>query len=179
MSGYGAMLRKNKMIHYTFDNWPLYFNSDPWRRAFAFLASLSAASEDCARISLQCDDIYAAIMSYQTCQPDESVLETHNEYIDIQMSIVNSEAFDWLPRHALEVKVPYDLALDRTFYHRPKIAPVRINNYSGFFTVLHPADAHMPMLMTAGKPELVKRVVVKVRRKLVLGQNCAIVQGCV
>lgn len=155
------------MIHDTFDNWPLYFNSDPWRSAFEFLYTLSAESADCARISLQGDDIYAAIMSYLTCQPDESVLETHDEYIDIQMSIANSEAIDWFPRHALEVKVPYDLALDRTFYHRPDIAPVRINNFPGFFTVLHPNDAHMPKLTTAGKSEMVKKVVVKVRRNLV------------
>ena len=164
------------MIHDTLDNWPLYFNSDPWRRAFEFLASLSPASEECARIPIQGDDIYAAIMSYQSCQPDESVLETHDEYIDIQMSIVNSEAIDWFPRRALEVKVPYDTDLDRTFYHRPDIAPVHIKNFIGSFTVLYSDDAHMPKLMTAGKPELVKKVVVKVRRKLVC-QDLGTAQG--
>jgi YhcH/YjgK/YiaL family protein len=107
-------------------------------------------------------------MTYQTCLPEESVLETHDKYIDIQMSLMNSEAIDWFPRHVLEVRVPYDPDLDRTFYHRPEMAPVRINNFPGFFTVLHPDDAHMPKLMTAGKPELVKKVVVKVRKKLVL-----------
>lgn len=158
------------MIYDTLKNWPLYFKSAPWHCAFEFLASLSAASEE-GRVSIQGDDIYAMIMSYQTCMPEESVLETHDEYIDIQMSFVNSEAIDWFPRHALEVKVPYDPALDRTFYHRPDIAPVHIKNFPGFFTVLYPDDAHMPKLMTANSSEMVKKVVVKMRRTLLLENN--------
>ena len=155
------------MIHDKLENWPLYYKSAPWQCAFEFLAGLSPETED-ARISLQGDDIYALIMSYKTCSPEDSVLETHDEYIDIQMSLMNSEVIDWFPRHALEVKAPYDIDLDRTFYHRPDIVPVRVYNYPGFFSVFHPDDAHMPKLMTEGKPEIVKKVVVKVRRKLLL-----------
>lgn len=154
------------MIHATLNNWSLYYNTAPWQCAFEFLASLSAASEDNIRISLQGDDIYAMIMSYQTCSPDESILETHDEYIDIQMSLANSEAIDWFPRHLLTVKEPYDPGLDRTFYHRPDIVPVRINNFPGYFSVFHSDDAHTPKLMTAARPEIVKKVVVKVRKKL-------------
>ena len=165
------------MIHALLRNWHLYYKSTPWKCAFEFLCSLSASSENCSRIPLQGDDIYAAIMSYQTCYPEEPVLETHDVYIDIQMSLTNSEVIGWFPRQALEVKVPYDPDLDRTLYHRPEMAPVRINNFPGVFTVLYPFDAHMPKLMTADKPEMVKKVVIKVRRKHVLGQNCAIVQG--
>ncbi|MFH7321500.1 YhcH/YjgK/YiaL family protein [Desulfurivibrio sp. D14AmB] len=63
---------------------------------------------------------------------------------------------------------------DRTFYYRPGIASARVSNFPGFFTVLYPDDAHMPKLMTAGKPELVRKVVVKLRRKLV---SCAMNSG--
>lgn len=153
------------MIHDKLENWPLYFSSAPWQCAFDFLAGLSSKSEN-ERISLQDDDIYALIMSYETCSPEESVLETHNEYIDIQMSLMNSEAIDWFPRHVLEVKEPYDSDLDRTFYHRPDIVPVRVYNLPDFFTVLYSEDAHMPKLMSAGKPELVKKVVVKMHKRL-------------
>jgi len=162
------------MIHDTLKNWSLYYASGPWRCAFEFLASLSAASEESGRISLQGDDIYAIIMSYQTGLPDESVLETHDEYIDIQMSLVNSEAIDWFPRQALEVKVAYDHDQDRTFYHRPDLFPVRINNFPGYFTVLYPDDAHMPRMMTAKSPEMVKKVVVKMRRTLLLENNAPV-----
>jgi YhcH/YjgK/YiaL family protein len=155
------------MIHDSLSNWTLYFNSDPWQRAFEYLCGLSSKSDDSARVSLQGDDIYAMIMSYQTCRPGESVLETHDEYVDIQMSLMNSEAIHWFPRQVLQVKEPYNPELDRTFYHRPDTAPVRICNFPGFFTLLHPDDAHMPKLMTADAPELVKKVVVKVRRKLI------------
>lgn len=156
------------MIHDKISNWLLYFNSAPWRCAFEFLGSLSTASEDSPRIALQGDDMYAAIMLYQTCLPEESVLETHDEYIDIQMSLVNSEAIDWFPRQTLEIKVPYSTERDRNLYHRPVIAPARVSNYPAFFTVLQPDDAHMPKLMTADNSELVKKVVVKVHKKLIL-----------
>jgi YhcH/YjgK/YiaL family protein len=124
-------------------------------------------TEECERINLQEDDIFAVIMSYQTCGPEEAMLETHDAYIDIQVSLVNSEAIDWFPRHTLEVKSTYDPIQDRTLYHRPGSAPLRVNNFPGFFTVLFPDDAHMPKQIVAGESELVKKVVVKVRKNLI------------
>lgn len=155
------------MIHDKLDNWQLYFNTKPWQTVFEYLNSLSAESEECSRFSIQGDDIYASIMSYKTRSIEESVLETHDKYIDIQMSLVNSEAIDWFPREVLSIKDQYDSVLDRTFYHRPDIAPCHIKNHPCFFTVLFHNDAHMPMLMTNGKTEPVKKVVVKLIRELV------------
>ncbi len=106
-------------------------------------------------------------MSYQTCTPGEAKIETHDVYIDIQVSLLNSEAIDWFPRGVLEVKTPYNPDRDCTFYHYPVTTPVRINNYPGFFTVLFPDDAHMPKLMTGNKPEKVKKVVIKLRKALI------------
>jgi len=63
------------MIHDRLGNWPVYFHTAPWRCVFEYLGSLSEASKESARVSLQGDDIYAIIMSYQTCAPEESVLE--------------------------------------------------------------------------------------------------------
>lgn len=155
------------MIHDRLENWKLYFNTQLWQSAFDKLTRLTPESEECDRIPIQGTDIYASIMSYQTCTPDETKLETHDVYIDIQVSLLNSEAIDWFPRGILEVKTPYDPDHDRTFYHRPVISPVRINNYPGFFTVLFPDDAHMPKLITGDKSEKVKKVVIKMRKTLI------------
>lgn len=155
------------MIHDKLGNWKLYFDSDPWRCAFEYLESLSPESDECERFHLKGDDIYAAIMSYKTCSTEESVLETHDKYIDIQMSLVNAEAIDLFYRDNLKVKIPYDINLDRTFYYRPDVAYSRIVNLARTFSVLFSHDAHMPMLMVHEKPEHVKKVVVKVLKSLV------------
>lgn len=155
------------MIHDVLKNWPLYFNAPPWRDVFAYLSSLDAETPEYARFDLQGDDIYASVMSYATCGPQEAKLEAHDVYVDIQMSLVGGEGIDWFPRHVLEVKTPYDPVRDRTLYHRPGTAPARVDNLPGAITVLFPGDAHMPKQIIGDKTGTVKKVVVKLRRALI------------
>lgn len=152
------------MIHDSLVHWPLYFSAPPWRRVFEFLSSLGPEAEEQKRIILQGEALYASIMSYDTCGPDDAKLEAHENYIDIQMSLVNSEGIDWYPRSILTVKQPYDSERDRVLFERPNENPTRINNYPGRFTVLYPEDAHMPKQMTGGVSEPVKKVVVKLNK---------------
>ncbi|MGD9971481.1 MAG: YhcH/YjgK/YiaL family protein [Desulfatirhabdiaceae bacterium] len=150
------------MIHDVLENWSTYFESPVWIRVLEFIAGLSPLSEENNRIEIDGENMYAAIMSYQTCDPRDSILEAHDVYIDIQMSLVNAEAIDWYPRSGLEVHTAYDPAKERTLFHRPAgPAPARVANLPGRFTVLFPQDAHMPKLMTGTSSELVKKVVVK------------------
>ncbi len=155
------------MIHDSLNNWQLYFNAPHWKRAFEFLMTLDATSVESDRIDLAGDDMYAAIMTYQTCEPPDSVLEAHDTYIDLQLSLNNSEAIDWYPRSSLRIKQEYDPVRDRALYHRPGPPPARVCNYPGFFTVLFPQDAHMPKMITGAGPELVKKVVVKMNVRLI------------
>ena len=151
------------MIHDALSNWHIYFHAAPWEKVFKFLNSLAPDSRDSERIDLADNTMYAAIMTYQTCHPKDSKLEAHDTYIDIQMSLTNSEAIDWYPRDSLRIKTPYDPERDRILYHLPGPSPGRIGNYPGFFTVLFPHDAHMPKLMTGSTPERVKKAVVKLK----------------
>ena len=149
------------MIHDALSNWHIYFHANPWKQAFEFLSSLTPDSPVSNRIDLEGEDMYGAIMAYQTCFPQDAELEAHDKYIDIQVSLSNSEAIEWFPRNGLSVITPYDSDRDRILYHRPGQSPGRVCNFPGFFTVLFPDDAHMPKLITASKPEIVKKAVVK------------------
>ena len=149
------------MIHDALSNWNLYFHTSPWKQVFEFLSSLTPGSPVSSRIDLAGDSMYGAIMEYETCLPGDSKIETHDQNIDIQMSLMNSEAIDWYPRSALSIQTPYDPGRDRTLYHCPGNAPGRVGNFPGYFTVLFPDDAHMPKLMTGSMPVMVKKVVVK------------------
>ena len=153
------------MIYDTLENWNFYFNTGLWEKAFEFLLSLKSDADENTYIELDGENMYAAIMTYNTCEPQDSVLESHDIYIDIQASLKNSEAIDCYRRSNLRVKHEYDTQKDRTLYHRPGSALARVNNYPGFFTVLFPHDAHMPKLMTGSEPAPVKKVVVKLSIK--------------
>jgi biofilm protein TabA len=150
------------MIHDKLKNWTTYFSSEAWQCVFGYLAGLTEESPDVENVRLKGDKIYASVMSYQTCDVDESVLETHDQHVDIQMSLKGSEAIDWFDRDTLEMETPYDADFDRTFYHRPDRPGLRVNNFPGYFTVLFPGDAHMPKLQIPGEANLVKKVVAKV-----------------
>ncbi len=154
------------MIVDRIENWRRYGTGRAWKTVFSFLENLDADSEADGRVALQGDDIYARIMSYPTRSPEEAVLEAHDQYIDIQLSLVNSERIGWFPRAALTVETPYNPEKDVVFFHKSAVPAARIDNIPGQFTVLFPQDAHMPQLMTGATPETVKKVVVKFRAAL-------------
>nr|WP_321465862.1 YhcH/YjgK/YiaL family protein [uncultured Desulfobulbus sp.] len=155
------------MIHDKLENWKLYFSSPSWETVFAYLQSLSAETELVEKVQLQGEKIYARVMRYPTCTANESVLETHDEYVDIQMSLSGCEAIEWFDRSTLQVKTPYNSELDFTLYHLPATSCLHVNNFPGYFTVLFPEDAHMPMLRVFDEGGEVKKVVVKIHRSLV------------
>lgn len=159
------------MIHDKLANWQLYFSAEPWKTAFEYLLGLSSETPLAEKVLLNTDGLYASVMSYQTRGPEESVLETHDRHVDIQVTLSGYEAIDWFDREDLQVKAPYDTELDRTFYHRPDTACPRLHNYPGYFTLLFPGDAHMPMLQGEVGSEMVKKVVIKVPIALVLVQG--------
>lgn len=151
------------MIVDAFENWSKYFAGNPvWRQAFQYLGSLAADAVPGEMTPVLDDRIKARVMRYSTLSPEEGVLEAHNSFVDIQMSLENEECIDWFPRELLTVKNAYDPKSDAVFFERPAFAPVRVVNRPGIFTVLFPQDAHAPQLTPGQEPVIVKKVVVKV-----------------
>lgn len=147
-------------------NWKRYFSAKPWRQSFEFLESLTPAAEDSNFIPIQGEDIFARIMTYPTRPAEEGLIEAHNVYIDIQMSLSGSESIDVFARSGLDISVPYDAEKEFLLFHpnRPPLATVR--NEPGIFTVLFADDAHRAQMLVSGQPETVKKVVIKLRASL-------------
>ena len=150
------------MIVDQLENWRHYFSRPIWEVAFDFLMTLTPDT-DPGEVELDGEDVFARILSYETCGPEDAVLEAHREYVDIQSVLVGAEGIDWFPAGALDVKMPYDDGNDVEFYHRPDDAHTRINVYPGTFVVLFPDDAHMPQQVVGTGSAVVKKVVVKIR----------------
>ncbi len=153
------------MIIDKFENWEQYNSGSGWRRAFEFLQSLTADSEE-RRYDIQGDEIYAQVMSYETRTPETAVLETHRKYVDIQAVLAGGERFECFARDGLIVDQAYDETKDAEFYKRISPGPTRVDLLPGSFVTFFPHDAHMPGLIIGQESEMVKKVVIKIRVEL-------------
>ena len=153
------------MIIDTLENWPLYPLGSAWKTAFEFLATLTPESEE-KKYTLQGDDIFAMVMSYETQTPETALLESHQKYVDIQAVLVGTERFECVSREGLEIETPYDAKKDVVFYQTTSSRPIKVDVLPGTFVMLYPQDAHMPTLMVNGQAEQVKKVVIKIKLEL-------------
>lgn len=147
-------------------NWRDHLEGDVWQEAFDFLQSLGPNAED-QEVELRGRRLFARVMSYDTRGTDTAILESHREYIDVQVTLSGPEGIDWYPVNTLDVKEPYDDESDRTLYHRHGPAPAHVDNHPGMFVVMYPGDAHMPQLIVDNRPERITKAVVKVHVSLV------------
>lgn len=146
-------------------NWETYNFPRIMESVFDFLKLLSPDSDE-KRYTIQGDDIFALVMSYNTQQPATAKLESHRKYVDIQTVLVGAEGIEWFPRDMLEIETPYNEINDVEFYKHNSPSPSRIDVLPGTFVVLYPHDAHMPSLEVAGKSDYVKKVVIKIKVEL-------------
>ena len=149
------------MIIDRLQNHRLYPFGWAWQKAFEFLDTLTPDSED-RKYVIAGEDIFAIVMSYKTCAPETALFESHRNY-------VGSEVFECYFKDDLTVKTPYDLSKDIEFYKRTAPGVTRVTVTPQTFVMLYPHDAHMPGLMVDKKPELIKKVVVKIKKELLTG----------
>lgn len=152
------------MIVDRLENWQQYPLGPAWRKTFEFLLSVSPEIAD-GEYPLQEEDLFARVMTYRTRRPEEAMLETHREYVDVQTVLRGGEGMEWFPRQGLTVTTPYDSGKDAEFYARPAAGPARVDVRPGLFAMFLPEDAHMPSLQIEA-PEEIRKVVVKIRLDL-------------
>lgn len=154
------------MITGTLDNWQQHLSGPVWEKAFNFIKALPAATAD-GKTLIEGNGIFAIVGAYDTKPPEGQDIETHRKHLDIQVMMSGTEGIDWFPRPLLEVKTPYDDEKDAAFYHRPAgPAPAHLTMAPGRFAIFYPDDGHMCQLVTGGKVENVKKVVIKIRLDL-------------
>lgn len=151
------------MIHDRLEHWRHYFPAGSvWETAFEYLQSLRPDAPEADRVALDGAAVFARVMRYPTRAPGEAVLEAHDAYIDIQMTLEGDEGIAWHPRAALEIATPYDPETDAVFFRDPGPPPALVRNVPGVFSVFFPWDAHMAQLASASGPAPVRKAVVKV-----------------
>jgi len=127
-------------------------------RAFAFLRNPETAALAPGKIELDGRNLYAVVMAETGRGRDESPLEAHRDYIDIQCALAGEETIGWSPLSACRrERKPYDPAKDIVFYEEAPESWFAVP--PGRFAVFFPADAHAPL---AGRGPI-RKVVVKIR----------------
>lgn len=152
------------MIIDSLENSHLYGFGDTGKLVFDFLKSLNEDSEE-KKYVLKGDDIYAQVMSYETRTSESARFEAHEKYVDVQAVLIGAEGFEILSKDDLEISDPYDKTTDVEFYSNKK-GDTTLDLFPGSFVLLFPHDGHMPTLIVGDKSQLIKKVVVKIKKEL-------------
>lgn len=138
-----------------------YLN-DLFRKAFDYLHTVDLESLEPGRYMIDGERVFVHIQHYQTVNLEEVDFETHDKHFDIQYMISGTEAFGYINREKLDVKLPYDDKKDITFYYEPAYSGSVILEKGDFITVA-PEDGHKPRCQVGEQPCNVKKAVIKIK----------------
>jgi YhcH/YjgK/YiaL family protein len=127
-------------------------------KGFEFINNTDLIAIAPGKYEIENDAIFAIVQEYDTKEEEDSVLEGHHKYIDIQYVIQGVELMGFTPLTNQEV-VEESLEKDYTFYNGGT-SMLRVE--AGMFTLFFPEDLHRPGVK-AGQISKVKKVVVKVK----------------
>jgi YhcH/YjgK/YiaL family protein len=129
-----------------------------FKQAFDFLTSTDLAKLPLGKIELDGKNLYANVAEIDGKTPDAARMETHEEYIDIQVPVAGTETMGWIAGSDLkQVTDAYNVEKDITFYADKATNFIRVKPSE--FAVFFPEDGHQPGI-AEGK---IKKVSVKVR----------------
>lgn len=127
--------------------------------AFAFLRREDLGTLPEGWIELG-DGVRASVQHYTTMAAETLSFETHEKFFDIQYLVEGEELLGACTRQGLQVKTPYDVGNDVTFYEDPALFG-QVLLRGGDYVIFAPEDAHKPRCL-AGEAMAVKKIVVKV-----------------
>jgi biofilm protein TabA len=126
--------------------------------AVAFLKTTDLRAHEAGKVVLKEGELMVNFADACPKTKEEALLETHNDFIDIQIPLSGVEVMGYTPRTDLPEAV-YNVEKDITFYEG--LATNYLTVKPGMFTIFFPEDAHAPGIT----PDGVRKVIVKVRVK--------------
>ena len=153
------------MIYDRLENLNDYASIDPeaWALVEEFLASCAEKTPEIGRHELDGKRVYVGVQSYNTHLDGDGVkLETHCNYIDIQLLLAGKEHIIYRDVEDAECLSEYNPEKDVAFFSKPDAGlalPLEVGN----FAVFMPGEGHAPGI---GDPDnTVIKAVVKIRAK--------------
>jgi YhcH/YjgK/YiaL family protein len=146
------------MIHDSLEKAHIYESIHPrFKKAFEFLRKIKNQPFNEGKILIENENIYAIISLNKGLNPEESKIEAHRKYIDIQMPLSKTEKMGWRSlEHLSQIAIEYNEEKDILFFEEK--ASHFISVEPGEFVIFFPQDGHQPCV-TEGD---IKKVVVKI-----------------
>lgn len=146
------------MILDTLDNLEAYLDLNPhFGAALTFLRRTDLASLAEGRHEVNGDKVYAVVAKGPGRSAEEALLETHDNYIDIQFVLDGTDTMGWKARKDLGTPTKaYDPERDVAFFSDAPDAWTAVK--PGMFAIFFPEDGHMPMISDG----LLHKVIMKV-----------------
>ena len=148
------------MIFDKIENIQIYSDINPAVvKALNYLKETDFSKMKSGKNEISGEDIFSIVSDYETRDLENCRLEAHRKYIDIHFMAEGSEQIGYSLLSNQKKATEYDEENDFILYCGEK-------NYlrleEGMFAIFFPSDLHMPGIMLE-KPEVVKKVVVKVK----------------
>ena len=139
------------------ENLEKYVSLNPlFAQAVEYLKSTDLDAHEIGKITLKEGELMVNFSQTRPKTKEEAKLETHNQFIDIQIPLSGVEIMGYTPRTDLPEE-EYNAEKDITFYKG--LAKDYLTITPGMFAIFFPQDGHAPSVTSDG----VKKVIVKVR----------------
>jgi len=128
-----------------------------FRQAFDYLKQHDLLQAPVGKTVLDGDKLFISVSEVTGKTPEIARVETHENYIDIQMPLSAPETMGWIASEAcVNVTNPYNPDKDIAFFADKPTAYVNLQ--PGQFAIFFPHDGHAPCIGEG----IIKKVVVKV-----------------
>lgn len=150
------------MVLDTLSNAQHYYSLNPhFEVAFRFLLENDLLALPAGKVELDGDNVYANVVDFQGKEETVAKMETHDNYLDIQVPVGDSELIGWTARENLHnITQEYNSVKDITFYADK--AQTFVGVQPGQFAILFPQDGHQPGI---APEKSYRKVIVKVKVK--------------
>ena len=147
------------MIIDTLENLEQYASVNPrFAKAIEYLKSTDLNAQEPGKVELDGKDLVVNFSIAKGKTKEQAQLETHKNFIDIQIPLSCTEVKGYTPACNLP-EGEYNAEKDITFYEG--LATDYLTVKPGMFAIFFPEDAHAPGVT----PDGVRKVIVKVRVK--------------
>ena len=147
------------MILDTLKNSDKYCSVHPrFKKAFDYLKNTDLVALPAGTIELEGADLVINVVDITAKTEAEAKMESHKEFIDIQVPVGKAETMGWIALDACkDVTLPYDAEKDIMFFADKATSFLNVQPYE--FVVFFPEDAHQPGIGTGQY----RKIIVKVR----------------
>ncbi len=129
-----------------------------FKKAFDYLKNTDLVALPAGKIELEGADLVINVVDITAKPEADAKMESHKEYIDIQVPVGKAETMGWIALDACkDVTLPYDAEKDIMFFADKATSFLNVQPYE--FVVFFPEDAHQPGIGTGQY----RKIIVKVR----------------